>query len=258
MTGMPNHQILLEVAIGSVEDALAAQAGGANRLELNAALALGGLTPSLGTLIEVKAAVRLPVFVMLRPRPGGFAYSAVEFATMQRDLDLALEHGADGLVFGILTGHGHIDRDRCRLLMRQLASRDAVFHRAFDVTSEPLTALEHLIDLGFRRVMTSGQEVSALDGAGLIAELIRIAAGRIEILPAGGINRLNVADLIAKTGCNQVHASLRTRREDRSVSARPHVVFGSSKRQSEDGYDATSVQAVSEMSEHLHQITRRT
>jgi copper homeostasis protein len=97
----PAPRVLLEVAVASVEDALAAHAGGADRLELNAALALGGLTPSLGTLVEVKAAVALPVLVMVRPRPGGFAYNEADFRVMQRDADLALGHGADGIVFGM-------------------------------------------------------------------------------------------------------------------------------------------------------------
>jgi copper homeostasis protein len=102
----PGRRVLLEVAAASVEDALAAQEGGADRLELNAALALGGLTPSLGTLIEVKSAVSLPVLVMVRPRPGGFAYSEADLQVMRRDVDLALEHGADGIVFGVLTADG--------------------------------------------------------------------------------------------------------------------------------------------------------
>src|ERR1700722_1299249 len=103
MTSSLSRRVLLEVAVASVEDALAAQAGGANRLELNTALSLGGLTPSLGTLIEVKSAVALPVVVMIRTRPGGFACSEADFKVMQRDVDLALQHGADGIVFGILT-----------------------------------------------------------------------------------------------------------------------------------------------------------
>src|SRR6516165_5711415 len=118
MTSSQGRRVLLEVAVASVEDALAAQAGGADRLELNAALALGGLTPSLGTLIEVKAAVALPVLVMVRPRPGGFAYGGADFRVMQRDAGLALRHGADGIVLGILTGDGRVDVDRCRRLLR--------------------------------------------------------------------------------------------------------------------------------------------
>src|SRR5438067_12013975 len=106
MTSSQNWRVLLEVAVASVEDALAAQGGGADRLELNAALSLGGLTPSLGTLIEVKAAVALPVLAMIRPRPGGFAYGEADLRVMQRDTDLVLQHGADGIVFGILTADG--------------------------------------------------------------------------------------------------------------------------------------------------------
>src|SRR5262245_45547573 len=126
MTRPPSRRVLLEVPVASVEDALAAQAGGADRLELNAALSLGGLTPSLGTLMEVKAAVALPVFVMIRPRPGGFAYGATDLQVMKRDTDLALRHGAEGIVFGILTADGRVDGDRCRCLVRQVGDRAAV------------------------------------------------------------------------------------------------------------------------------------
>jgi copper homeostasis protein len=251
MASAEDRRVLLEVAIASVDDAMAAQQGGADRLELNAALAVGGLTPSLGALIEVKAAVALPVLVMLRPRLSGFAYSAADFKVMQRDADLALQHGADGIVFGILTADGRVDVDRCRALVRQAGDRAAVFHRAFDVTHDPFTAMEQVVELGFRRVMTSGQEETAYNGAPLIAELIRRAAGRIEILPAGGINRFTVADVIARTGCNQVHASLRTRREDPSVTARPQISFGGPVRVPEDQYDATSAEAVADLRARL-------
>ncbi len=242
-----DRRVLLEMAVASVEDALAAQAGGADRLEVNAALALGGLTPSLGTLLEVRAAVALPVLAMVRPRPGGFAYSEADFRVMQRDADLFLQHGADGIVFGILTADGQVDRDRCRLLVRQAGERAAVFHRAFDVTPDPFAALDQLIELGCRRVLTSGQEETAYNGAGRIAELIRRAAGRIEVLPGGGINRFTVADVLARTGCDQVHASLRTRRADSSVAGRPQVSFGGPIRVPEDRYDATSAEAIADL-----------
>jgi copper homeostasis protein len=248
---MAGPRLLLEVAAASVEDAVTAEAGGADRVELNAALALGGLTPSLGTLLEVEHAVRLPVLAMLRPRPGGFAYSAADFRVMQRDLDLLLSHGADGVVFGVLHEDGTVDVQRCRELLRQCDGRPAVFHRAFDVTPEPFTALEQLIELGFVRVMTSGQEESAYHGAALIAELVRRAAGRIEVLPAGGVNRFTLADVLARTGCTQVHASLRGRRADRSVAARPQVTFGGVWRPPEDRFDATDLDLVSDLRRRL-------
>jgi copper homeostasis protein len=247
MTVSPSRRLLLEVPVASAEDALAAQAGGANRLELNAALSLGGQTPSLGTLIEIKAAVALPVFVMIRPRPGGFAYSPTDFQVMLRDVDLALQNGADGIVFGILTEDGQVDVDRCRRLLQPIGDHPAVFHRAFDVTPDPHEALEQLIDLGFRRVMTSGQEQTAYNGVKLIAELIRRAAGRIEILPAGGINRFTVGDVLSRSGCDQVHASLRFQREDRSVLARPQVSLTGAAKVPEDRYEATSAEAVAEL-----------
>ncbi len=244
-------RLLLEVAAASVEDALTAAAGGADRIELNAALALGGLTPSPGTLLEVRQAVRLPVLVMLRPRPGGFAYSAADRRVLRRDLDWALANGADGVVFGVLHEDGTVDVDRCRELLRQCGGRPAVFHRAFDVTPEPFAALEQLIDLGFARVMTSGQEETAYQGAALIAALIRRAANRIEVLPAGGVNRFTLADVVARTGCTQVHASLRGGRADRSVAARPQVSFGGAWRPPEDRFDTTDPELVADLRRRL-------
>ncbi len=236
--------ILLEIPIATVEDALAAREGGADRLELNSALALGGLTPSLGVLLEVKQAVPLPVYSMIRPRPGGFCYGEADFRVMWRDLDQMISHGVDGFVFGILNERGHVDLRRCRELIRRAQGKPVVFHRAFDVTPDPFAALEQLIDLGVCRILTSGQETSAYNGTRILAELICRAAGRIEILPAAGINRFTVADVVARTGCTQVHASLRGRRLDSSTAARKHVSFGALAGGSEEWYDATDVEAV--------------
>ncbi len=239
--------ILLEICIASVEDAQHAADGGADRLELNAALALGGLTPSLGTLIEVRQSVAMPLMAMTRPRPGGFCYSDADFNVMRRDVDLLTKHSADGIVFGILHDDGTIDEVRCRQILAQIGDQTAVFHRAFDVTPDASVALEQLIALGFKRVLTSGQQESAYNGAELIAALIRQSAERIEILPAAGINRFTVADVVARTGCNQVHASLRQSVPDRSTSHRPQVSFGGSLKPPEDRFDATSLQAVAEL-----------
>ena len=226
-----------------------AEAGGANRVELNAALKLGGLTPSLGTVAEARQRMSLPLMVMLRPRPGGFFYSPADFAVMQRDADLLLEEGADGIAFGILTEEGNIDVVRCRRIVKQIiaAGREAVFHRAFDVVPDPEEALEQLIDMGVSRVMTSGQEASAYYGAKNIARYIAQAAGRIEVLPAGGINRFTIADVLARTGCDQVHASLSITRIDASVQGRPQVGFGGTFRAPEDHFSATGPAAVAEM-----------
>jgi len=240
--------ILLEICIASVDDARAAQAGGAGRLELNAALALGGLTPTLGTLVEVKHATVLPIVAMLRPRPGGFAYSEGDFQVMRRDLDLLLTHGASGVAFGILHEDGTVDEKRCRTLMTQMGKVPAVFHRAFDVTPDPLGALEQLIALGFRRVLTSGQQPSAHRGMALVADLLRHSRGRIEILPGGGVNRSMVADLVTQTGCNQVHASLRVPCADPSTQRRTTISFGSATKESAGDHDQTSTELVAELS----------
>jgi copper homeostasis protein len=162
---------------------------------------------------------------MLRPRPGAFYYNATEYRVLLRDLDLFLSHGADGLVFGILNKDATIDRDRCREMVRQAAGHPVVFHRAMDLTPEPMQALEMLVDLGVSRVMTSGQKPTALAGASCIALLARLAAGRIEILPAGGINSGNVLELLRQTSCDQVHGSLRGTNCDPSARGRPELTF---------------------------------
>lgn len=252
-----NRRILLEICVAGLGDAKTAEAAGADRLELNAALAVGGLTPSLGCFLEVKKAVRLPVMVMIRPRPGGFCYDEEEFRVLTRDLEIAVDHGADGIVCGVLTETGGIDLDRCRLLRAAIGDRTAVFHRAFDLVPDPLDALERLIDLGFDRVMTSGREESAYNGIPLIRELIERARGRIEILAAGGVNRFTLLDILERTGCDQVHGSLRETRVDRSASGRPQVRFGASIAPPEDRYDATSLQAAGELIDRLRRIAAR-
>jgi len=190
-----------------VDDCLQAEEGGADRLELCSAMVLGGLPPSLRTLIEVLGRTRLPVLVMLRPRAGGFCYSAGDFAAMCRDGELALRHGARGLVFGVLTGSGDVDVSRTRQLadLARAAGREAVFHRAFDVVPDAGSALQSLIELGITRVLTSGRQPAALAGAALIQKLVAVAAGRIEILPGGGIRDSNVREVLEATGVPAVH-----------------------------------------------------
>lgn len=240
-------RILLEICTASLEDCLTAQEGGADRVELNSALSLGGLTPSLGLLQEARQALGIPIIVMIRPRPAGFCYSAAEFTVMQREVELALAHGADGIAFGILHEDGAIDQARCASIIKQAAGREIVFHRAFDVTPNARVALEQLIDLGITRVLTSGQESSAYNGATRIAEFIKQAAGRIQILPAGGINRFTIADVLARTGCEQVHTSLTTARIDASTRRRPQIKFGNADFSGEEQYFATDRVAVEEL-----------
>jgi len=250
---MPDR-VLLEICVGSVDDALAAVAKGADRLELNCALTLGGLTPSVGLFAEVRRRVRVPIIAMVRPRSGGFAYSAADFEVMVQDATSLLAAGADGLAFGILTAGGEIDVVRCRQLREVCGDRTAVFHRAFDVMPDPVVALDCLIDLGFRRVMTSGQAESAA-GADTLSVIIRHAAGRIEVLQAGGVNENSAGEVIARTRCDQVHAGLRTVGRDPSVSARPSIRFGSTGSAPESEFDRTDAFAVAALRSVLDRST---
>ena len=218
--------ILLEICCGSIDDAIQAQAGGAERIELCSALFLGGLTPSIGTLDEARAQLKIPIIVMIRPRSGGFCYTAAEFATMERDAEAALAHGADGLVFGILNPDGTIDDKRTRRLREICGKKQSVFHRAFDVTPDPVAALEQLIDMGITRVLTSGQRPNVVEGMDTIKKLIERAAGRIEILPGGGIATHMLEEVIAHTGCTQVHLTAWTTARDSSTEHNPAVTFG--------------------------------
>ena len=242
-----SKRVLLEICVASVDDAIAAVEGGADRLEVNSALCLGGLTPSSGLVAEIRRRVAVPLIAMVRPRPGGFCYSSSDFDVMIRDAKLLIDAGAAGLAFGILKSNGDIDESRSNRLREVCGDRPAVFHRAFDVTPAPVAALTQLIDLGFERVMTSGQEPTAIAGSALIAELMAHSGKRIEILPAGGIRPNDVAELLSRTGCDQVHASMRSAQRDASVAARPQICFRSTNSLSEDVFEQTDRLLVSEL-----------
>jgi len=205
-----SRRICIEACIASVEDAIAAYDGGADRLELNMALRLDGLTPSLGLLRRVKAAVPLPVIVMIRPRGFGFRYSSSEFAVMQSDIDAFLQEGIAGFAFGILSDSQEIDIPRTRQIVQQIEGVESVFHRAFDVTPNPDTALNRLIDLGITRILTSGHMPTALQGLENLKILQQKAASRIEILPGSGVKPSNVTTLLNQTGCTQIHGTFRS------------------------------------------------
>jgi copper homeostasis protein len=242
---------LLEICCGSAEDAIEAASGGADRVELCSALFLGGLTPSLGSLFEVKQQTSIPVIAMNRPRQAGFCYSATEFAVMERDAELLLENGADGIVFGILNGDGTIDLKRTRSLRQRVGSRQAVFHRAFDVTPDPFRALEELIDLGMTRVLTSGQKSRAPEGSALIRQLIDRADGRIEVLPGAGLELGNVRQFVAATGVTQIHMTAFAAQRDTSSVANPAIQFGSPGGPPESVYERTDPELVRRVKEEL-------
>lgn len=235
--------ILIEACCGSAEDALHAARGGADRVEMNTALYLGGLTPSVGSLRVLRETSAVPVMAMLRPREGGFCYSETAFRTMLSDGEQLLATGADGLVFGCLTPEGEIDEPRVRALVALCGSRPAVFHRAIDVVPDWRRALEALIHCGVTRVLTSGQAKSAILGAQTIAQMVRFSQGAIEILPGAGVTPDNVLELLEITGCTQVHLSRRRELRDTSTRANPSLRFGHPQSPPEDEYKVTDAEA---------------
>ncbi|MBN1807238.1 MAG: copper homeostasis protein CutC [Sedimentisphaerales bacterium] len=242
---------IIEVCCGSADDAVEAERGCADRIELNSSLFFGGLTPSIGSIIEAKKRLKIPVMVMIRPRAGGFCYTQAEMAVMLNDAESAIEHGADGLVFGILTPDGLVDVERCRQIMELAQDCETVFHRAFDVVPDPMKALDQLIGLGFTRILTSGQQRTVPEGIEMIKKLIDYAGDRIEILPGGGIRPHNVRTIIEQTGAKQVHLSVFTQKFDKSTQHRPYISFGGSLHPPEDRYDLIDYNVIKSVSDLL-------
>ncbi len=237
--------LLFEACCGSAEDAIAAWQGGAPRVELCADLFHGGLTPSLGSLLVTKRhAPALSVMAMVRPREGGFCYTETEFEVMLADARCLLDHGADGIVFGFLTADGRVDTERCRKMLAVIGDKESVFHRAIDVTPDPLAAMELLIELGVTRILTSGGEPSVPEGAETIRAMIEQAAGRIEILPGGGVRPANAAWCLAHTGATMLHAASHRPAYDRSTLAKPAIHYGGSVYPPEDCFKLTCAEDV--------------
>ncbi|WP_146902155.1 copper homeostasis protein CutC [Adhaeribacter aerolatus] len=204
-----NPTIALEICTDSVISCLEAQQAGAARVELCSGLFEGGLTPSQGLIEVSRQSISIGLHVLIRPRGGDFCYSDLEFEVMLRDIALAREAGCDGVVIGILNPDGTIDEERTSALFAAARPMSVTFHRAFDMVPEPLAALQELISMGVDRLLTSGQEKSALEGSELIAQLVQQAAGRIIIMPGGGITERNIARICRETGAPEFHLSAR-------------------------------------------------
>ncbi len=242
-------KVVLELICSSAEDCVRAEQGGADRIELCAALELGGLTPSAGTLEQALRRTRLPIIAMVRPRTGGFSYTESEFEAMKIDVRRFRDMGAQGVVFGVLTKGRQVDVARTRELVEQAASIETVFHRAFDAVMNPFEALEALIQLKITRVLTSGQSPSAIEGAALIKQLLNQAAGRIELLPGGGLRAENLASFLVATCVSQVHMSAFETLPDPSMQGTPIEFNG--RAVSEMSYRAVSDTLVSQAARKL-------
>jgi len=204
---MKNNR-LLEICVETLESALAAERGGADRIELCEDLRVGGITPNLELMRAVRARVHIPVFAMIRPRSGDFCYSAQEFNQMASDLATVKECGMDGAVLGVLRENGQVDVERTRALVDLARPLPITFHRAFDQTPNLLDALESVTSTGAGRILTSGGKPSAEQGNSAISELVQAAGRRIAILAGGAINGTNLECLARATGAREFHSGL--------------------------------------------------
>ncbi len=220
------HRILLEACVDSVEAAVAAQQGGADRVELCADLLEGGCTPSAGTIQLARKRLAIRMNVIVRPRGGDFCYSDIEFEVMKLDIALAKQAGADGVVIGMLSEDGAVDVERTRALIELARPMSVTFHRAFDVTRDPFEALETLVGLGVDRILTSGQAPSVLEGLDLIVDLVRRAGDRVIIMPGAGITERNFPKIIAQSGAREFHVYAPMMFEGRMKYRNPRVFMG--------------------------------
>jgi copper homeostasis protein len=218
--------MIIEACVNSAISAIEAQKGGADRVELCENLHDGGTTPSAGSICFARKNLHIGLFVMIRPRGGDFLYSDDEFEIMQEDIRVAKSLGADGVVFGILLPDGTMDMERMKMLIDLARPMGVTCHRAFDMTADPFHAMEDLISLGVDRVLTSGQEPTAPQGAGLIKELIVKSAGRIIIMPGCGIKEHNAAALVRITGADEIHIHLEKQVPGRMTFRQSGVYMG--------------------------------
>jgi copper homeostasis protein len=221
--------VIIEVCANSITSALAAQEGGASRVELCENLYEGGTTPSYGEILLARKLLHIKLYVLIRPRGGDFLYTDLEFEVMMADVRYCIEAGCDGIVIGILNADGTVDKKRCAQLinMARQWSVGVTFHRAFDMCADLYQSMEDIIELGCERILTSGGKSTAMEGVHILAHLIEKAAGRIKIMPGSGISENNVADLVEFTGATEVHSSARVRVESKMSYKNDHIIMGS-------------------------------
>ncbi len=224
---------LIEICIGDAEGAILAERGGADRVELCSNLFEGGLSPSIGTIRAVKKYTTIPVNAMVRPRGGDFCYSELEFEVMKEEVKAFKAEGVNGVVFGILTPEGEVDAKRTKELVDLARPLSVTFHRAFDMVRDPYKALDTLISLGVDRILTSGLEATAYEGAELLAKLNTIAAGKLIIMPGCGIKERNFKKIDSIVHAKEYHMSLSGTKESKMQFHPGHIYMGGTLRQSE-------------------------
>jgi copper homeostasis protein len=244
--------INMEVCANSLRSALAAQEGGAIRVELCDNLPEGGTTPSYAQIALAKKTLTLQVYPIIRPRGGDFLYTDMEFELMKEDVKICRTLNCDGIVIGVLKADGSIDKERCRELVDLAGPMGVTFHRAFDMSNDLFTALEDVIDLGCERILSSGGEASALQGADVLAALIRQAGDRISIMPGAGVTIANIAGLIRQTGAREFHASARKTVKSNMEFRNPRLNMGALA--DEFSYDVTDSHTVKSLIELANSV----
>ncbi|MGE4585282.1 MAG: copper homeostasis protein CutC [Sphaerochaeta sp.] len=230
---MKKNDIAIEICLDSVQSILAAEAGGASRVEFCSDLFEGGLTPTLGAFQVAKEKSTIPINVMIRPRGGDFCYSDVEFETMLADARLFKEAGANALVFGILTPEGRVDKVRSKQLLAVASPLEVTFHRAFDMTRDPYEAMEDLIEIGVHRVLTSGQEASVPEGLDLLSDLLARYKEKIVIMPGAGITERNIQKVHSVLHAKEYHMYLHSENASLMTYRPDHIYMGGLLRQPE-------------------------
>lgn len=224
---MNREDFKIEVCANGVESCLAAQDGGADRVELCAGIPEGGTTPSYGEMLVARDMLKTTrLHVIVRPRGGDFLYTPLEVRRMAADIDMARRIGADGVVFGCLTPQGRLDKEANLLLMEHAKGMSVTFHRAFDRCQDPAAIMEELIIMGFDRILTSGQQPTADKGVRLLKQLNEQARGRIAILAGSGVNESNIAHIHRETGLHEFHFSARTTRPGGMLFTNPDIYMG--------------------------------
>ena len=216
-----------EICANSVASCKAAQEGGADRVELCSGIPEGGTTPSFGMIVKARESIDIALNVIIRPRGGDFLYTQEELEEMTHDIKAARQLGADGLVFGCLTPEGNVDKNAMSMLMEAAEGLPVTFHRAFDHCADPMQALEDIIGLGCKRLLTSGCRPTAIEGASLLARLVEAAGDRIIIMPGCGVNEGNIAELARLSGAREFHFSAREPVESNMSFRNPDVAMGS-------------------------------
>lgn len=218
----------LEICVDNVESAIDAQNAGADRVELCNNLAEGGTTPGYGTIVSARNNLSIGLHVIIRPRGGDFHYTDIEYDIMRRDIDICGETGVDGIVLGILRADGEIDVERTKKLIEIAWPMSVTFHRAFDMCKDPFKGLEHVIDTGVQRLLTSGQKNKAEEGVELIRQLTIFAGNRLIIMPGSGINESNISSIAGVTGTKEFHLTARKTIESEMDFRRQGISMGGS------------------------------